>query len=109
MIVTGIIVRNTLVMYDREHSKIGFWKTNCSELWERLHITGALSPIPSSSEGKNSSTYLSPSEPPNYVLPGTVCCSSSSNHIFFFLQLLRIWTLVVAHTVLDVNDHYCSG
>ncbi|KAK9228367.1 hypothetical protein WN944_021317 [Citrus x changshan-huyou] len=66
----GIIVRNTLVMYDREHSKIGFWKTNCSELWERLHITGALSPIPSSSEGKNSSTDLSPSEPPNYVLPG---------------------------------------
>lgn len=84
MIVTGIIVRNTLVMYDREHSKIGFWKTNCSELWERLHITGALSPIPSSSEGKNSSTDLSPSEPPNYVLPGTVCCSSSSNHICFF-------------------------
>ncbi|PPD68450.1 hypothetical protein GOBAR_DD34666 [Gossypium barbadense] len=45
----GIIVRNTLVTYDREHSKIGFWKTNCSELWERLHITGALSPTPSSS------------------------------------------------------------
>ncbi|MBA0686816.1 hypothetical protein Goari_014393, partial [Gossypium aridum] len=33
----GIIVRNTLVTYDRKDSKIGFWKTNCSELWERLH------------------------------------------------------------------------
>jgi hypothetical protein len=25
-----------LVMYDQSHSKIGFWKANCSELWERL-------------------------------------------------------------------------
>ncbi|XP_017413751.2 aspartic proteinase 36-like isoform X1 [Vigna angularis] len=25
----GIVVRNTLVMYDREQEKIGFWKTNC--------------------------------------------------------------------------------
>ncbi|XP_027360669.1 probable aspartic protease At2g35615 [Abrus precatorius] len=42
----GIIVRNTLVMYDREHTKIGFWKTNCSELWERLHVTDAPPPVP---------------------------------------------------------------
>ncbi|KAL5753082.1 hypothetical protein ACOSP7_023253 [Xanthoceras sorbifolium] len=66
----GIIVRNTLVMYDREHSKIGFWKTNCSELWERLHVTGASPPVPSSSNGNNSTTELPPSEPPNHVLPG---------------------------------------
>ncbi|PPS19684.1 hypothetical protein GOBAR_AA00903 [Gossypium barbadense] len=38
-VVIGIIVRNTLVTYDRKDSKIGFWKTNCSELWERLHVT----------------------------------------------------------------------
>lgn len=30
--------------YDREHEKIGFWKTNCSELWERLIDTGAEPP-----------------------------------------------------------------
>ncbi|CAI9282851.1 unnamed protein product [Lactuca saligna] len=35
----GIIVRNTFVMYDREHEKIGFWKTNCSDIWEKLHIS----------------------------------------------------------------------
>ena len=37
-LMAGIIVRNTLVTYDRHNEKIGFWKTNCSELWERLHI-----------------------------------------------------------------------
>ncbi|KAK2650037.1 hypothetical protein Ddye_017526 [Dipteronia dyeriana] len=68
----GIIVRNTLVMYDREHSKIGFWKTNCSELWERLHVPGASPPVPSSSNGNNSTTESPPTEPPNHVLPGEV-------------------------------------
>lgn len=43
----GIIVRNTLVSYDRQNEKIGFWKTNCSVLWERLHIGGVPSPAPS--------------------------------------------------------------
>lgn len=42
----GIIVRNTLVTYDRANDKIGFWKTNCSELWNRLHFT-AIAPAPS--------------------------------------------------------------
>ncbi|CAM8901010.1 unnamed protein product [Rhodiola kirilowii] len=42
----GILVRNTLVMYDREHSKIGFWKTNCSDLWETLHMSNAPPPTP---------------------------------------------------------------
>ncbi|KAF0907115.1 hypothetical protein E2562_015655 [Oryza meyeriana var. granulata] len=47
----GIIVRNTLVTYDRHNEKIGFWKTNCSELWERLHISEVPSPAPSGSSG----------------------------------------------------------
>ncbi|XP_048234787.1 aspartic proteinase 36-like [Ricinus communis] len=34
----GIIVRNTLVTYDRQNNRIGFWKTNCSELWKRLDV-----------------------------------------------------------------------
>ncbi|KAK8686048.1 hypothetical protein V6N13_125075 [Hibiscus sabdariffa] len=83
----GIIVRNTLVTYDRKHSKIGFWKTNCSKLWEKLHVTGApspsqsqspspsrSSPSPSSSSGKDNSTFkippaLAPDITPTYDLP----------------------------------------
>ncbi|KAJ6997448.1 aspartic proteinase-like protein 2 [Populus alba x Populus x berolinensis] len=69
----GIVVRNTLVLYDRENSKIGFWKTNCSELWERLHVDGAPPPAPSSSNGNNSNTEMPPSMAPgdqkHYGLP----------------------------------------
>ena len=43
---TGIVVRNTLVTYDRENDKIGFWKTNCSELWKRLQVPGVPPPAP---------------------------------------------------------------
>ncbi|CAN6176058.1 unnamed protein product [Urochloa humidicola] len=59
----GIIVRNTLVTYDRHNEKIGFWKTNCSELWERLHIGGAPSPAPSGDTG--SQADLSPAPAPS--------------------------------------------
>ncbi|KAI3722645.1 hypothetical protein L2E82_33687 [Cichorium intybus] len=34
----GIIFRNTLVMYDRKNEKIGFLKTNCSDLRATLHV-----------------------------------------------------------------------
>jgi len=63
----GIIVRNTLVTYDRHNEKIGFWKTNCSELWERLHIGGGPSPAPSSDTG--SQADMSPAPAPS-GLPG---------------------------------------
>ncbi|KAH7850984.1 hypothetical protein Vadar_005569 [Vaccinium darrowii] len=65
----GIVVRNTLVMYDREHDKIGFWKTNCSDLWERLHIAGAPPPVPSTSDSTNS-TAAAPTGPPQHDFPG---------------------------------------
>ena len=32
----GIVVRNMLVTYDRVNQRIGFWKTNCSDLWNNL-------------------------------------------------------------------------
>ncbi|THG22333.1 hypothetical protein TEA_010016 [Camellia sinensis var. sinensis] len=60
----GILVRNTLVAYDRENEKIGFWKTNCSELWERLNITGAPPPMPSASDRTNSTAEVSPTVAP---------------------------------------------
>ncbi|XP_014521287.1 protein ASPARTIC PROTEASE IN GUARD CELL 1 [Vigna radiata var. radiata] len=61
----GIVVRNTLVMYDREHTKIGFWKTNCSELWERLHVLDAPSPMSPKSEGTNLTKAFEPSVAPS--------------------------------------------
>lgn len=70
----GIIVRNTLVTYDREHEKIGFWKTNCSELWERLHSSPDPPPLPSDTDDVNSTTNvaptLAPTEPPLPKAPG---------------------------------------
>ncbi|KAL6339180.1 hypothetical protein AAG906_024331 [Vitis piasezkii] len=59
----GIIVRNTLVMYDREHLKIGFWKTNCSEIWEILHLLSPPPALPSASPP------LAPSGPQFYTMP----------------------------------------
>lgn len=83
----GIIVRNTLVTYDRENEKIGFWKTNCSELWKRLHIPGApaaapivptpksvSAPAPVVSYNNNTTVGMpptvAPSGLPQEVLPG---------------------------------------
>ncbi|KAK7263218.1 hypothetical protein RJT34_30805 [Clitoria ternatea] len=60
----GIIVRNTLVMYDREQTKVGFWKTNCAELWERLQISVTPS-LPPDSGVRNSTEALEPSVAPS--------------------------------------------
>ncbi|KAL4360483.1 hypothetical protein GQ457_04G035060 [Hibiscus cannabinus] len=107
----GIIVRNTLVTYDRGHSKIGFWKTNCSELWERLHIPGAPSPSPSS-RGKGNSTESpttsAPGGSPYYDLPEetqigkiTLDMSLSTNYSYLKPQINKL-TEVIAKE-LDVN------
>ncbi|XP_027346186.1 aspartic proteinase CDR1-like [Abrus precatorius] len=61
----GIIVRNTLVMYDREQTKIGFWKTNCAELWERLQISAAPPSLAPNSGVRNSTEGLEPSVAPS--------------------------------------------
>ncbi|KAL6973879.1 hypothetical protein U1Q18_028063 [Sarracenia purpurea var. burkii] len=58
----GIIVRNTLVMYDRENEKIGFWKTNCSELWDGHHVAGSPPPVSPTSDRTNSIADVSPTE-----------------------------------------------
>lgn len=82
MFMVGILVRNTLVTYDREHSKIGFWKTNCSELWERLHVSASPPPMPPASEEKNSTAETQPTAAPTgspYVLSGSVGCGTLSN------------------------------
>ncbi|WOL00571.1 hypothetical protein Cni_G09284 [Canna indica] len=60
----GIIVRNTLVTYDRQYERIGFWKTNCSVLWERLRNSTAPSPAPSAFPEWNSNIQDSPAPSP---------------------------------------------
>lgn len=70
----GIVVRNTLVTYDRQKLKVGFWKTNCSELWESLHISDS-PPMPSIQGGAPTplmapSPASGPSGSTTYDLPG---------------------------------------
>lgn len=107
----GIIVRNTLVMYDREHEKIGFWKTNCSELWERLHMVVAPPPVPSASNRTNSdvSPAMAPTAPLPHIIPGEVRVGL----ITFYMLLTMKYADLKPHITdlsqfiseqLDVND-----
>ncbi|XP_060673241.1 aspartic proteinase 36-like isoform X3 [Ziziphus jujuba] len=72
----GILVRNTLVTYDRENDKIGFWKTNCSELGKRLNYVSAPSPSRLPSDSQNRSTEILPPVVPvdlsQNVFPGRI-------------------------------------
>ncbi|KAF3446582.1 hypothetical protein FNV43_RR11762 [Rhamnella rubrinervis] len=72
----GILVRNTLVTYDRENDRIGFLKTNCSELGKRLNTFVAPPPAPFPFDRKNSSTevppIIAPSGLPQTVFPGQI-------------------------------------
>ena len=64
--IVGIIVRNTLVTYDRQNLKVGFWKTNCSELWHRLNMSDTSTAIPSASVPN------APAAAPNAPAPAAV-------------------------------------
>ncbi|KAG5590733.1 hypothetical protein H5410_041247, partial [Solanum commersonii] len=74
----GIVVRNTLVSYDRENARIGFWKTNCSKLWDTLNVSSSPPPpsLPSGMDNANSTAHmtpaLAPSEPLEYYAPGEI-------------------------------------
>ncbi|KAJ9166303.1 hypothetical protein P3X46_021077 [Hevea brasiliensis] len=68
----GIIVRNTLVTYDRENDKIGFWKTNCSELWKRLQVPGVPVPAPVVPPSSNKSEAMPPAKAPSVLPPDFV-------------------------------------
>jgi hypothetical protein len=73
--VAGIVVRNTLVTYDRENDKIGFWKTNCSELWKRLQVPVVPASAPALSPSSNRSQEMPPVQAPSsmpFFHPGTL-------------------------------------
>ncbi|XP_057449579.1 aspartic proteinase 36-like [Lotus japonicus] len=93
----GIVVRNTLVIYDREHTKVGFLKTNCSELWARLHVSDALPPVPPNSEGTNLAKAFEPSVAPS---------ASQFNIHQGELQIAQI-TIVISFNIsyMDMKPH----
>ncbi|XP_042452749.1 aspartic proteinase nepenthesin-2-like [Zingiber officinale] len=104
----GIVVRNTLVTYDRQNERIGFWKTNCSELWERLHVGGAPSPAPSQST--NSTIFDSPAPSPS-VLPdqfkiGLIAFEMSLNITYADLlpHTMELAVLIANELGIDTNQ-----
>ncbi|XP_038902862.1 aspartic proteinase CDR1-like isoform X1 [Benincasa hispida] len=99
----GIVVRNTLVMYDRAHSKIGFWKTNCSELWERLHISDDHAHAPSVSNTSHDTDIApasAPDESPHYTIPGEL----QIGRITFEILLNISYTDLEPH-ITELSDH----
>ncbi|KAG2329463.1 hypothetical protein Bca52824_000643 [Brassica carinata] len=68
----GIVVRNTLVVYDRENSKVGFFRTNCSELSDRLQMDGAPPPVTLPSNDSNPTLNTSSSIPGGDILIGQI-------------------------------------
>ncbi|XP_076952623.1 uncharacterized protein LOC143626396 [Bidens hawaiensis] len=73
-ILGGIIVRNTLVMYDRENDKIGFLKTDCSDLWARLNA--------STPHSSSDTSPPAPFTPPYHISP-----ESEVGNIVFYMSL----------------------
>lgn len=61
-------------MYDREHLKIGFWKTDCARLWEIFHLPNSSAAEPLLAILENSTEEimptLAPRGPPLYTVPG---------------------------------------
>lgn len=86
----GILVRNTMVTYDRTKARVGFWKTNCSDLFEILtNMEGANAPpLPPEladappadvgEEGDQEGEGGSASAPPASVSAGSSCNGCAS-------------------------------
>lgn len=61
-------------MYDREHLKIGFWKTNCAKLLETVHLPNSSAAEPLLAIRENSTEEIMPTLAPSrttlYTVPG---------------------------------------
>lgn len=68
----GIVVRNTLVTYDRGNDKIGFLKTNCSELWRRVEFSVAPAPAPLVSQSEDTNMEIPPTLSPSGLQPNVL-------------------------------------
>ncbi|KAF6142398.1 hypothetical protein GIB67_033825 [Kingdonia uniflora] len=111
----GIVVRNTLVTYDRENEKVGFLKTNCSDLWGKLHGPGAPSPAPSASYNRNSTAgappVMAPSGRPNFTIPAefqvgliTFDMSLSMNHSDLAPHITELSQLIANDLDIDASQ-----
>lgn len=105
---SGIVVRNTLVTYDRENDKLGFLKTNCSDLWRRL-ASPPDSPAPTSPVTQNKSLNNispsrspspAPSKAPTVDLPGSLFGFSGIYLKLLLLSsyLLFLWLFLLFQT-----------
>jgi hypothetical protein len=62
-------VRNMLVTYDRFNQQIGFFKTNCTDLWSILPAEPPISPPPPPSPVNERSPNESPTAPTSTQSP----------------------------------------
>ncbi|XP_073026784.1 aspartic proteinase 36-like [Primulina eburnea] len=102
----GIIFRNTLVTYDREHERIGFWKTNCSELWEKLNVSAVSPPLPSGIDLNKSTMATAPtlafSGPPSFKTPAASFSSSSISTAVLYWSSM-IYTVFLVFWMIPFN------
>lgn len=112
----GIIVRNTLVTYDRENDKIGFWKTNCSELWKRLQVPVVPVPAPVVYPAGNTSEEMPPTEAPSGLPPDFHAGRVRSNHLHclyakvqFKLKYVAVyyWPILLYMLLVGYNLLFC--
>ncbi|KAM3233802.1 hypothetical protein P3L10_019161 [Capsicum annuum] len=117
----GIVVRHTLVTYDRENERISFWKTNCSELLDRQNSSP---PPPSPStlvvsglDNRNSTAHMSPSPapsgPPGYNIPDQITATNVAKECLLEAlkadsKVAHIWTNL-ANAYYLMSDHRSSA
>ncbi|PHT44934.1 hypothetical protein CQW23_14092 [Capsicum baccatum] len=117
----GIVVRHTLLTYDRENERISFWKTNCSELLDRQNSSP---PPPSPStlvvsglDNRNSTAHMSPSPapsgPPGYNIPDQITATNVAKECLLEAlkadsKVAHIWTNL-ANAYYLMSDHRSSA
>lgn len=76
----GIVVRNMLVTYDRVNQQIGFWRTNCSDLWNNLQAATTTTISPTGAP--LAPPALAPQESSS-ILPGPIGVSGTVDVVMY--------------------------